>query len=353
MNNNDYFASMNTGNGFKSYFDTVFDPQYLEALFIIKGGSGTGKSTMMKRIGEEAERNKQFVEYFHCSSDCDSLDGIIINDKIAVIDGTAPHTTDPKYPGAVDTIINLNECLDSNQLKKYKSEIIQISVNKSSYYRKGYSFLSAASQVKKEITSMTKTGLEYYKMQGAIERFFKQNGYVGSGKDRRVRLISGVCPGGKMTYSTFEKNSERICIIINAHGCEGIFFEAFLEHAEKLGLKCCLSYDPLCPDVYNALYFPENKLSVVCAAGDENLYDDKYKVFNMERFLSKDSIACTRVKERFASKCIKALVEGATDSFTEAKKSHLLLESIYRKAVDFERVENITSKLSDNIINQL
>ena len=47
MNKNSYFASMNTSDGFKSYFDTVFDPSVLSSLYIIKGGSGTGKSTIL------------------------------------------------------------------------------------------------------------------------------------------------------------------------------------------------------------------------------------------------------------------------------------------------------------------
>ena len=56
---------MNTSDGFKCYFDKVFDPSVLNSLYIIKGGSGTGKSTMMKRIGESFEK-EHFVG-FHLS----------------------------------------------------------------------------------------------------------------------------------------------------------------------------------------------------------------------------------------------------------------------------------------------
>ena len=64
------------------------------------------------------------VEYFHCSSDPNSLDGIIINDlKIALIDGTAPHTLEPKYAGAVEMIINIGDFFDEKRLILQKNEI--------------------------------------------------------------------------------------------------------------------------------------------------------------------------------------------------------------------------------------
>ena len=48
------------------------------------------------------------VDFLHCSSDSNSLDGILLRDlKISLIDGTAPHVIDPVNPGAVDKIINL------------------------------------------------------------------------------------------------------------------------------------------------------------------------------------------------------------------------------------------------------
>ena len=47
-----------------------------------------------------------------CSSDNNSLDGIVIPKlKIAILDGTA-HVVDPVFPGVVDEIINLGQFWD-------------------------------------------------------------------------------------------------------------------------------------------------------------------------------------------------------------------------------------------------
>ena len=85
-----------------SSFPQIFDPMAYRHIFIIKGGPGTGKSRFMNEIAADAEQNGHRVRYYYCSSDTASLDAITIPSRgIAVLDGTAPHLTDPVYPGAV------------------------------------------------------------------------------------------------------------------------------------------------------------------------------------------------------------------------------------------------------------
>ena len=49
-NNEKYFAAANSYKGFKSYFDRIFAPEQFDRIYIIKGGPGTGKSSIMKNI---------------------------------------------------------------------------------------------------------------------------------------------------------------------------------------------------------------------------------------------------------------------------------------------------------------
>lgn len=349
MNNNGYFASMNTSEGFCSYFDEIFNSAHLDAVYIIKGGSGTGKSTTIKRIGEYFEKRGFCVERFYCSSDINSLDGVIVDNRVAVIDGTAPHTTDPKYPGAVDEIVNLSSCWDSDRLKKSKKEIIRLASEKSSCYRKGYSFLAAAGRIKKEMKNITLENFKYDKMKRAISRYIRQCGWKGVIASHTLRHVTGVGPDGVTSFKTFENMSERICTVKNSHGCECVFFEEFLKQLDDANLKCVISYDPICVGSVNAIYLPEVKACIVISDDTENLYDEKYKVFNLERFIDKETLARNRSKLRFANKCYKSLVEGACDSFSDAKKCHGMVEKIYSSAVDFDMV----SKISDDLIEKI
>ena len=104
-----YFLGANSPDGFYSLYDQLIDPAAAEDIFILKGGPGCGKSTLMRRVGTALEDKGLQVEYIQCSGDPDSLDGIVAPAlKIAIVDGTAPHVrgtkvhreNSPVYAGA-------------------------------------------------------------------------------------------------------------------------------------------------------------------------------------------------------------------------------------------------------------
>jgi hypothetical protein len=87
-----YFLGANSAQGFVSLYHDLIDESHATAFYILKGGAGCGKSTLMKKVGEKMEEQGFRVEYILCSGDPDSLDGILIPEKaVAIMDGTSPH----------------------------------------------------------------------------------------------------------------------------------------------------------------------------------------------------------------------------------------------------------------------
>ncbi|OQB14510.1 MAG: hypothetical protein BWY15_01019 [Firmicutes bacterium ADurb.Bin193] len=120
-----YFACGNTAQGFIDFFASNL--QGLDKVFILKGGPGMGKSTIIRSINALCGDKGLCTELIHCSSDPNSLDGIIVPKlKLAVVDGTAPHVIEPTAPGAVDEYVNLGIAWDSVKLKARKDEILLI-----------------------------------------------------------------------------------------------------------------------------------------------------------------------------------------------------------------------------------
>ena len=72
-----FFLGANTPNGFVSRFDNLYYPEEGWFAYIIKGGPGTGKSTLMKRLAKEANLKNVKTELIYCSSDPSSLDAVI------------------------------------------------------------------------------------------------------------------------------------------------------------------------------------------------------------------------------------------------------------------------------------
>ena len=133
---------MNSYGGFVSHYRDCFAQ---ERRYIIKGGPGCGKSTLMRRIAHEAEQRGLEVEYYDCSSDPGSLDGIVLPSlDIAMFDGTAPHEEAADAPGWRDNLIDLGAYWDSKILRDHQDEIILLSEKKTEAYRGAYRYLGMA-----------------------------------------------------------------------------------------------------------------------------------------------------------------------------------------------------------------
>ena len=103
------FPGGNTGFGFHSFFNYIAGSD-IHQVYVIKGGPGTGKSTLMRKIADTVVDRGYDVELHHCASDNNSLDGLVIPTlKVAFIDGMKPHLYDPEFPGAVGEILNLGQ----------------------------------------------------------------------------------------------------------------------------------------------------------------------------------------------------------------------------------------------------
>ncbi|WP_027398171.1 nSTAND3 domain-containing NTPase [Anaerovorax odorimutans] len=86
------YPGNNTPEGFFSYYNYILSQREADKIICIKGGPGVGKSTFMKKIAEELLEDGYNIDFMHCSSDNNSLDGIVLRDKkIAMVDGTSPH----------------------------------------------------------------------------------------------------------------------------------------------------------------------------------------------------------------------------------------------------------------------
>ena len=96
VNSIQYFLGANSPTGFYSLYDQLLPPEQVSAIYILKGGPGCGKSTLMRRVAALAQEAGEPVECILCSGDPDSLDAILLpGKKAALVDGTAPHGTAP------------------------------------------------------------------------------------------------------------------------------------------------------------------------------------------------------------------------------------------------------------------
>ena len=208
------FPGNNSAEGFYSFYESGLSA--MDHVYILKGGPGTGKSSFMRHLGE-AFRDRGFdIELWQCSSDNDSLDGVLIPAyKTAVVDGTAPHTLDPVYPGAREEILNLGEFWKNNALRKEKDAIVSLTDRISAAFDDAYKKLKTAGEWDDRLLSCRKTDAS---QESGAESLVKELFGDETRSDRHL-FAAAVTPEG-MVDRTFEicRDVKKRCFLQGKRG---------------------------------------------------------------------------------------------------------------------------------------
>ncbi len=330
-----YFAASNSGRGFVSYFGEIFAPAHFEHIYIIKGGPGTGKSYFMRMVAEHAERKGKRVVYYYCSSDQSSLDGIIIDGKIAILDGTAPHDTDATIPGAAEDIIDLGIFWNSEQLSKCRENIERLNSDKKRHYKRTYSYLAAYYDISEGAEKMIEPLIDFEKIKRSVRGFLKGVS-LGDGYRANIAICDSVGMGGRIRFDSLLRKAKAVYKISDLFDTAHFYLAQVVGFAMENSLEVTLSYDPINCDRLDAVYFERDK---ILFTSDGN---DCEKNISMSRFIDKDGLGECRSKLKNAMKLRNIMLDEALIALEDVKKTHFALEKIYIEAMDFAAKENFT-----------
>ena len=334
------FAASNSSDGFKSYYDSVFDRESLRHLYIIKGGPGTGKSSFMRDVGEYFEGLGRKVAYYRCSSDPDSLDGIIIDIGIAFIDGTAPHSAEPKLIGARDDIIDLGRFWDSRILSERGGEISALCREKEAAYARAYKYLSACGSLLRIIKERANLALLEDKLRAAVLRIFDNIGR-GTAVESIPALVEGIGMKGIVRYDSYERAADHIYEISDVYSSGAFFLLTVADMAKRYAQPFRISYEPIVSEYPNALYLTERKIAFVIKDKRSDRSDGR-KNINMSRFLDMDMLNAQKMRYKSDIQLYQRILDVACEEFKSVAEYHFELERIYRDSMDFSSKERFT-----------
>lgn len=353
-----FFAGGNTKFGFFSYFKHIINPENGQYTYILKGGSGVGKSTLMKTFAKTMKENHYFVEYIHCASDEDSLDAICIPELgVTLLDGTAPHTVDPILPGAFDHILNLGEWLNTGVLKTHKEEIATISKEKGRLYQEAYSYMKSASHLLDINHDLYQRNTDSYKLICLAEEFSKElfckklkkqgskrflfaDAFTSNGLiDYSPTLLSKIpsTHGINETYDLWEISSKSMYSI-----------SVFLEDIAMNGNKCGYDMECFCfptePDKLQHLLIPQLGIAIM----SHPLLSNPANRIDLNQFIDTSQLLQHKNVINNNEVLFSQLMSLASQTLTKTKKQHDLLEHIYASAMDYSKVDLLT----ENLIHQ-
>ena len=321
------FAAANGYGGFRSYFNDVFNSKDFVRIFVLKGGPGTGKSSFMKRLRDDYSQGC-FAEEILCSSDPDSLDGIILERdgvRVAVLDGTAPHERDAVVAGAIDEIVNLGELWDSAWLTASREKILMLGEQKAAAYKTAYSYLEvagAAAKIKKNAT------LRHFDKEAA-RRLARELICESSERGRlKTRLFSSFGKRGEYRLNTPQIHAKRPYSLDGDKLAASLLLGALEKEVRERSLTGIIAPSPLDPDLTDTVYLSDGTAFTLGGSGEK---------INADAFLADDPAGSAHTNR--ANEIRKTALDEAERWFKIAADMHAELEKIYTSAMDFTKIE--------------
>ncbi|MDR0314964.1 MAG: hypothetical protein LBH71_03305 [Oscillospiraceae bacterium] len=336
-----YFLGTNSSSGFYSLFNELYDPEENWKAYIIKGGPGTGKSSFMGKIAQQADAKGYECERIYCSSDIKSLDAVILPQlKICIADGTAPHIIEPKYVGVVEKIINLTDFWDYKKLRKNNEQIRDLYAKNSEYHQCAQRFLTAASSLFSDSRKLAAQYTDYDKLINYTVKLAKRElGTEKHGKKPKKRLLSAITPDGLYTFSeTMKTLCDKIIIIDDPIGEVSEHILGILsDYAKGCGYESVVCPSPTNLNSVEQILIPE--LSLAIARDIKGQEIDPERKIHARRFMDAQGIKNHKYRIGFNKKAGLDLQNEAISRIKSAYEVHNELEKYYIDAVDFGLVE--------------
>jgi len=353
----------NTCNGFHSFYDHMVPPDASQKI-ILKGGPGTGKSTLMKWVGAELGNRGYDIEYHWCSSDNGSLDGIVVGDqKVCLLDGTAPHIVDPRYPGAVDSIINLGDFWDSAAILAGKPQIINLTDKIGMQFQRAYNRLREAQCAWWEWGSFVGTAVDPSIVNRnilALTDDFIQNAPKSERPPRHL-FAGAITPGGVVTK--IETLIDGTWSVFAVQGSPASGVKDLLRHVESMivlkNVYAEIFHSPFDPANLDLILIPASQTALLDVSGHVVDYERNLNISQYKRRLDfdqlLDSSALNAIGDRLDTirSRFEEGIRAAIQYIQKAKSLHDELEALYVPAMDFKAMEEYRQVLVEKLMTGL
>lgn len=339
-----YFAAVNSGEGFVGFFDEIFYAPEITRRYIIKGGPGTGKSSFMRRVAMHAQMKGREVCYYYCSSDTDSLDGIVIDGRTAFLDGTSPHACETVLAGACDELINLGAFWDREKLVGQRERLYRLVTQKKTAYCRAYRYLAAAKAIGAVEKSYAEGITDRAKLLSAVARVSLKQ-CAGAAVPQRAQ-VAAFGTRGRVRLDTLRAAAREIYAVEDYYGAGRLYMAELKRACAARGTRMLVSYDTVDQSVPDEMLLCDSgELFRLCAHAGEG-----ERAVSCARFVRRDSLCGIRSSFRAARQARNAALSLAESELAYAGRIHAETEGIYVGAMDFSGVQRMCDQIIKDVL---
>lgn len=340
------FISANSRDGFYSMYDEVFDPRIFDRIFVIAGGPGTGKSSLLRRVHKAVDPRKVSSERILCSSDPHSLDGLILEThgrRVGILDGTPPHGRILRYPAIAEEIVDLGALWDTQKIQKSRDVIFSLAEKKKNAYARAYSLLSALGAIGDEEALRYRPVFDESKARRQIKHKLQKEKTDGEVKKRFLRAISGT---GEVILPFTESAVSNLLLIGRKEAPAEIYLSLFEKIAKEEGVDHTVYLSPVSPQKTDAIYLPATKTLLI----KERLSAPSGKG---RRIVADRFFTLSDTEEKEVARAKQDLKTATLAALAEASAAHRAMEACYSEAMDFSGFDLFSEKVIKNVLRAL
>ena len=327
-----FFGAANTGDGFMNGLECILKPY--KKRILIKGGPGTGKSSAMKRFYRMAKERGYTAEKLLCSSDPDSLDGVLIDElSLAIVDATAPHTLEPAVPGVTDSVLDPGKFWNADTLSENAELLCTLSQSKKCAYSLAYNMLKSASCIRSAILALSEDICDKEKV-GSLARGICAKALPDKQSNTKLRFRSAISAKGYVAVDTFERFDTDHIVIRDKFNTSNLLMSEIVRILDRRECSYIRSPDPLDPSLTDALRIPSAHLTITVNSAVRGA-----KIISTQRYTSTEKHTLIRPDVRTLAKEFDFVTEHAFHYLDKAAKYHAQIEKIYISAMDFDAME--------------
>lgn len=347
------FPGGNTYKGFHSFYDYIISNDEANKIFCIKGGPGVGKSSFMKAIAKEFVELGYDVELHHCSSDNNSLDGVVIKQaKVALLDGTAPHVVDPKNPGAVDEILNFGDFWNEEGFKLERETILSLNKEIKCLFNSSYHYLMGAKELQDDIEIAAEEAVDKAKYSKLVLDLKDELTYSltisgGAGKERHL-FDSALTPDGLVDYiETIIPDSFKCYLFegISTKSTSDLLSILAKDYLIK-GYDVELYHQPLNPERIQTVIV--EKLGIALTVNGK-MRDKAYRLVDLDEVLIAGKLEAKKGLISADVEIKEMLLGEAFRRINTAKRKHDEMEKSYIPQMDFAAVTEFRNRIIERI----
>lgn len=351
-----FFAEGNTARGSVHLFDSSL--QDLERIYILKGGPGSGKSTLIEQLSTHWLAKGYDAWLMHCARDDRSLDGVVFPQlKVGIVDGTRPHVIEPRMPGIVEQYIDLCCAWDRARLNCRKVDFIRMFQLVEQRFEQAYAGFAEALRVHDEWEAIYISHMDFAAADELTEQTIAR--LLGDRKQTRTarvdrRFLGAATPRGAVDFvpNLTSKLEKRYFLKGRPGSGKSTLLKKLAAAAQRRGFDV---------EIYHCGFDPQSVDMVIVRELGFAVFDStKPHEYDPEK--ASDEIidmyeACIHpgTDERYAEQIhdiatrYSQAMKRSIDLLSQGRKAHLALEEMYRDAINYRIVDQVRIRLEKEL----